>query len=1294
MDHWDNQVTFTINGNIHHVNGSNVDEDTSLTTYIRNHAGLKGTKWMCMEGGCGCCMVMMTETDPATGHDRSFAVSSCLVPVFSCHGVAITTIEGIGNKHIGYHKIQKALYTFNGTQCGYCSPAQIMNMYSLLKCNPEVKMEEIENSFGSSLCRCTGYRPILDAFKSFASDAPKYLRDKLSDIEDLDKWKIGCNQNYSKNKNNDGDDDYSPLFLETSLVSKKLHLKLSSGSSWYRVSKVEEVFQLFDMIGDAKYLLVAGNTAKCVYKRNDSPAAFIDINGIKGLKIATLFPDYIVLGGNITLTDLKAFFQKISLDNPLFYGYTKGLADHLDQVASVPLRNRATLAGNLMIKHQKKEFPSDLFVILEACGAKITIRDCTGLNLTITLLEFLETDMNKKLILNFILPALSNNHYNFQSFKVMARRQNVHATVNAGFLFRILSSNRYIVEEQPRIVFGHISPNFTHAFNTEAFLTGKSLLDASVFRDAKYRLAKEIQPSQEPVDEPSTNYRKQLAIALFYRFILKVNGVNASRAFRSGATNLMRPLSSGKQEFPSSTKEPPVHQPRLKLEGLAQCSGEAEFVDDIPCLPGLLFGALVITDRVQAKIISIDTSSAMEISGVVAFFSAKDIPGINSFAIIDNNLTTEEEELFCKEDVKYAGQPVGIIVAKTHEIAIKAAKLVKIKYSTIIKPLLTIKDVLNSGEKSRVVQKGRIDPISKGGTITHKISGEFEMGSQFHFTLEPHVCFCIPKEDELDVYSSTQWMHNTQAAIAKVLGVKMNSVNLYVKRLGGAFGGKVTRSAMVASACCLAAHKLTRPVKLVVDLETTMKAIGKRCFYLATYEVGVDDNGKVQYLTAILYENMGFTYNDNTFKWINDGIRNCYDVSTWTVDFNFVKTDLASSTWMRAPGTLEGLATIEHIMEHIAAVCKKDPISVRRINFSEPSSQLIENVIQELITSSEFYKRLANINQFNKVNRWKKRGIALMPMRFGIFFFSSYYSTVSIFYDDGTVAISTGGIEIGQGINTKVAQVCAYALGIDISLIKIKPCYNLISPNNESTAGNIGTDSVSYATLKCCEELNKRLKPIREKIKNPSWSELIKSAYEEGVDLKATYMYSTSDPIPKDYSNYGAAVLEVEVDILTGQHQIPRVDIEEDLGESLNQLVDIGQIEGAFAMGLGYFFCERIAFDEKNGSLKTNRAWNYWPPGPKDIPIDFRVTIKNNTTNPIGVLGSKATGEPSICTSFTLVNALRMALQSARKDAGLPDEWFSFNPPCTFENTCLSAASSVENFIIRKYGEEGDCDGE
>ncbi|CAH1403041.1 unnamed protein product [Nezara viridula] len=1204
----DSNVTFTINGTVYHA-GSDVGADTSLNTYIREYAHLKGTKYMCQEGGCGSCVVNMTATDPSTGHSRSFAVNSCLVPILACHGMSITTIEGIGNKKIGYHKVQKALFTFNGTQCGFCSPGQVMNMYSLLTSNPQIKMAEVENSFGGNICRCTGYRPILDAFKSLASDATNDLKHKLADIEDLvEKCTIDCKKECKEcPKKEEVDSDYSDLFLETSMAPKNLWVSLKNGVIWYRVSDVFQVFQLFDLIGDSTYMLVAGNTAQGVYRPTALPNVYIDINDIRQLKTATVTNDHVILGGNITLSDMIALFNRLSSQNPLFYGYTKNLATHIDLVANVPVRNVGTLAGNLMIKHQHREFPSDIFLIMETSGARITIRDETGIEITMSLIEFLDTDMHKKLIINVILPALSSNHYYFRSFK-------------------------------------------THAYHTEAILAGKSLLNSAVLNTAKFCLANEIQPEEESAEEASATYRKKLAIALFYKFILGVNGTHAAKEYRSGGPNLIRPLSSGKQEYPTTSSEPPVHLPKLKYEGLIQCSGEAEYVDDMPELPGQLYGALVITDRARAKIISVDASLA-------------------TVSIISEN-------------VKYAGQPLGIIVAKTQHLANKAARFVRVHYSAVVKPLLTIKEVLESGDSSRVQLRGHVDPVAKKGNITHKIIGEFEMGSQYHYTLELQTCVCIPKEEGLDLYPSSQWMHNVQAAVAKSLGIQMNSINVKVKRVGGAYGAKITNSTLVACACSLAAHKLQKPVRTVVDLQTNTRSLGKRCMFLLKYEVGVDDNGQIQYLNADLYEDMGCTFSDNVLIFTTDGIKNCYDFSSWTLNFYLVKTDIPSTTWTRAPGTLEGMAAIEHIMEHIATVCKKDPLSVRRINFAESSSAMINETLQEVLVSSDYEKRLSAVNQYNMSNRWRKRGISVMPMKFDVIFYPVFHSAVSIFADDGTVAISSGGIEIGQGINTKVVQVCAYALGIDMNMIKIKPCYNVISPNDKPTAASIGTDTITYATLKCCEELNRRLKPIRDKLVNPSWMDIIKRANLVGVDLHASYMYNMQDPVPKPYSVYGATALEVEVDILTGQYQIVRADIVEDAGESLNPLMDLGQIEGAFIMGLGYLSSERIVYDDRDGALLTTRTWNYWPPGPKDIPIDFRVTIKKNATNPLGTLRSKATGEPPLCMSLTLINALRQAVKSARKNAGLKDEWFDFNPPCTFEKTFLTAGTSSKQYTL------------
>ncbi|CAH1403040.1 unnamed protein product [Nezara viridula] len=1285
LEQGETTATFTINGKVYTA-GSDVNADTSLNTYIREYANLKGTKYMCKEGGCGACIVDMTSTNPATGRERSYGVNSCLVPILSCHGAKITTIEGIGNKQMGYNKVQKALYTFNGTQCGYCSPGQVMNMYSLLRANPKIKMEEVENSFGGSICRCTGYRPILDGFKALADDASNDLKMKLGDIEDsIGKCNLKCQndcKDCSKNINEEREEDFSDLFLETAMASTVVNISLQDDARWYRVSTIPQIFQIFDMIGNASYMLVAGNTAQGVYPDDKPPQIYIDISDVRALRTVSVNQQRIVLGANITLNDMISLFNRTSSDNPLFYGYTKALAEHIDLVANVPVRNIATLAGNLMTKHQHRDFPSDLFLLMETCGGRITIRNRFGLDETISLLEFLNKDMKKKVVINVILPALSSSNYVFRSFKIMPRRQNVHALMNAAFLFKIQESNKYTVEEKPNIVFGAVAPNFVHATVTENLLKGKSLLNPKVLEEAKATLSKEINPVDDPPD-PSPEYKKMLCIALFYRFILQLNGNLSNKLYRSGAYNLARPLSSGKQEFSINTDAAPVHLPKLKYEGLIQCSGEAEYIDDIPYQAGELHGALVITDRAEATITNIDPSLALKTPGVVAFFSAKDIPGRNSFTLI-TFFNPEEEEVFCSGTVKYAGQPVGIIVAKTHDLAIKAAMMVKIGYTNEKKPLLTVKEVLASGDPKRLLLSGSITPTKKNVDFAHKITGELELGAQYHFTMELQTCLCIPLSDGLDIHSATQWMHNVQEGVANVLGINYNKINIFVKRVGGAYGAKVVRSTMIAAACSLAAHKLQQPVRLVLEMRTNTKAIGKRPALLSKYEVGVDEKGKILGLTVNLYENFGSSFNENIIMLALDGIESCYDKSTWTVNGYLVKTDIPGTCFARAPGTLEGITTIEHIMDHIATVCDLDPISVRRANFSPEYSASVENILKDALSSSDYEKRLSEVNEFNKENRWKKRGISAMPIRFGITLYPSYYAIVSIFNNDGTVAITSGGIEMGQGLNTKVVQACAYALGIDMNMIQIKVCYNNVVPNQNFSASSITSESIVAATLKCCEILNNRLSPIRTRLgDNPAWQLVVSTANAEGIDLSAKYMYSsTKDPIPANYQVYGATVTEVEADILTGEYQITRIDLIEDAGNSLSPYVDVGQVEGAFIMGLGYFIFEEIVYDKQNGTLLTDRTWDYWPPGPKDIPIDFRVKLLKNTTNPNGILGSKTTGEPPLTMAFSIILALRPALRSARKNAGVSNGWFPFYPPCTFEKTALAAATSLSDLVI------------
>ncbi|KAG8310134.1 hypothetical protein J6590_069746 [Homalodisca vitripennis] len=444
---------------------------------------------------------------------------------------------------------------------------------------------------------------------------------------------------------------------------------------------------------------------------------------------------------------------------------------------------------------------------------------------------------------------------------------------------------------------------------------------------------------------------------------------------------------------------------------------------------------------------------------------------------------------------------------------------------------------------------------------------------------------------------------------------------------------------------------------------------------------GVNDEGEIQYLNTRVYIDAGSTFNDPIIQYVFSGYTNVYDSSTWSTKMYDVRTDKPSNVWARGPGNLEGVAIPEIIMNHIAHEVDKDPLSVRMINFNKEYP--IQGLVDMLKQKSDLESRKQAVEQFNKKNVWKKRGISLVPMRFFIATIGAYHATISVYSKDGSVAISHGGIEIGQGINTKAAQVCASALRIPLNTVVVKQTDIFVSPNNLASAASIVTESVCLAVERCCEELNRRLEPIRAAGEYRTFADLIQAAYLADIDLKVSYLFAPNQGDLKQYNVYGASVLEVEVDILTGEHKIIRVDILEDAGKSLNPFVDIGQIEGAYIMGLGYWTSEELIKDPNTGRTLTNRTLKYEIPGAKDIPVDLRVYILKNGDNPLGILRSKAVGEPPICTTCSIMFAIKQALRSAREDFRLPNEWLAIDAPFTAEKIFLSSGIDKNKYLLQ-----------
>jgi xanthine dehydrogenase/oxidase len=328
----------------------------------------------------------------------------------------------------------------------------------------------------------------------------------------------------------------------------------------------------------------------------------------------------------------------------------------------------------------------------------------------------------------------------------------------------------------------------------------------------------------------------------------------------------------------------------------------------------------------------------------------------------------------------------------------------------------------------------------------------------------------------------------------------------------------------------------------------------------------------------------------------------------------------------RAPGTTDAIAMTESVMEHIARIVGRDPVDVRMENLEDGSE--FKKIMPEFVTSVEYRERKLMIDKFNAENRWVKRGIAVTPMKYYIAYFGAMHGIVSIYHGDGTVAISTGGVEMGQGLNTKMTQVASHVLGIPMDKISVKASNSLNNANDVGSVASVTSEISCYVVKNACEMLMERLKPMREDNPDATWEELIEIAFLKNTDLSATYFYKAEDM--QTYFVYAMSCAEVEVDFLTGNMILKHVDILEDTGESMSPGIDIGQIEGGFVMGLGIWLTENLVYDPKTAELLTDRSWNYKPPGAKDIPVDFRVKLVQKKPNPCFVLRSKAVGEPPV----------------------------------------------------------------
>ncbi|GAB4824565.1 aryl-alcohol oxidase 3 [Ancistrocladus abbreviatus] len=1314
----------TIHNLVFAVNGQkfelpSIDPSTTLLEFLRTHSRFKSVKLGCGEGGCGACVVLLSKYDPLRDNVEHYSVSSCLTLLCSVHGCSITTTEGLGNSKDGFHPIHQRFAGFHASQCGFCTPGMCVSLFSALvnaektdRVEPpsgfsKLTVSEAENAVAGNLCRCTGYRPITDACKSFAADV---------DIEDL-----GFNAFWKKEESKDVKVASLPFYdcnTQICTFPEFLKMEMKSGKllnskrhSWYCPSSIPELLGLLKSCegeDGIRTKLVVSNTGTGYYKEVKKYDKYIDLRYITEMSMTKRDHTGIQIGASVAITKAIESLREGSID--LFDSGSdmmfRKISNHWEKIASGFIRNSASLGGNLVMA-QRNHFPSDIATVLLAVNATVDLIIGSRYE-SITLEELLEQPPldSKSVLVSVKIPSWKpsnsssrmSNKLIFESYRAAPRPLgNALPYLNAAFLAEVspCQSSYGITINNIQLAFGAYGCRHAiRARNAEEFLTGRTL-DYIVL----YEAVKLVQAAVVPEDGVSNrSYRASLSVAYLFEFLhpliekgpelysVSLNGYKDSRLCSASRVNGKSDqfnsshslLSSAKQVIGSSREYHPVGEPITKTGAAVQASGEAVYVDDIPSPTNCLHGAFIYSTKPLAWVKGIKFESESPPDGVIAIISFKDIPkgGLN----VGSKTIFGTEPLFADELTRCAGERIALVVADTQKHADLAANLAVVDYDTehLEAPILTVEEAVERCslfEIPPMVCPQPVGNLSKGmAEADHKIvSAKVTLPSQYYFYMETQTALAVPDEDNcMVVYSSIQCPEFAHSIIGRCLGIPEHNVRVITRRVGGGFGGKAIKAMPVATACALAAYRLRHPVRLYLSRKTDMIMAGGRHPMKITYSVGFKSDGKITALDLVLLINAGMTEDVSPILPFNmAGALKKYDWGALSFDMKVCKTNHTSKSAMRAPGHVQASFIAEAVIEHVASFLSMDADIVRERNLhthnslsffygngaGEPGEYTLPSIWDKLAESSSFYQRIDIVRQFNSSHIWRKRGISRLPIVHEV----SLRPTpgkVSIL-QDGSVVVEVGGIELGQGLWTKVKQMVAFALSLIrcagtedlLDKVRVIQADTLSLIQGGFTAGSTTSESSCEAVKICCNVLIDRLTPVKERLQQQmdcvKWETLISQAYAQAVNL-STSTYYVPDFTSMQYLNYGAAVSEVEINLLTGETTILRSDIIYDCGQSLNPAVDLGQIEGAFVQGIGFFMLEEY-LTNPDGLVVANGTWTYKIPTIDTIPKEFNVELMNSGHHQKRVLSSKASGEPPLLLAASVHCATRAAIREARR---------------------------------------------
>jgi xanthine dehydrogenase molybdopterin binding subunit/xanthine dehydrogenase small subunit len=1290
-------IEFTLNGRLRQVEDESLN--TPLLDYLRNQ-GLTGSKEGCAEGDCGACSVAIVDRD-SRGKTSYRAINSCLVPICLMAGREIITVEGLklqnsksrdkarsGNAEAHgserLHPVQQKMVECHGSQCGYCTPGFILSMFEGYYRDDLRTNDQLDDQLCGNLCRCTGYRPIRDAaIEAFQERHTRNGEDAFAQrlkqtAPKLEQVKCAFA----------GETFLRPTSLielletvaehpEGRLIAGATELGLEISKRFKKFStliSVEAVPELKEIKSTASEWHI-GAAVTLTHIEEKMAAEFPALGGMLRVFGSRQIRNRATMGGNLVtaspigdsapvLLAMDAKVTLVSLADPV--------RDAKGETIAIACDERTIPISEFFLAYRKTALRPD---------------------------EVLKTIIVPR------FPAQRGGARKLEWYKVSKRREMDISTVAACFALdqdrdgtvRDIRLAYGGVAAMPARARKTEEALLGKPWTMETLAAVLPILEteftpiSDVRGAAEYRarlIKSLLQKFYEDTTCPKSQTRnKDRSLPASPSLGVHPLGCSAMDLIRADT------LKGGHRasRFASSTRMSGRALPHES--GHKHVTGEAVYADDHGEGVEMLEVWPVCSPHARAKILKRDAAAARAMPGIKAVLLAEDVPGLNDVG------TKNDEVLLPDKEVSYHGQIVALVVGESPEACRAAADKVVVEYEPLT-PILTLEQALERGSfhnEPNFIRRGNIADALKNSPMT--LEGVFELGGQEHFYLETQAAWAEPGEDgSVFVTSSTQHPSEVQMVVAHMLHVPMNQVVVRCPRMGGGFGGKETQAALPAALAALAARHTGRAVRVRFNRDQDMAITGHRHPFRAEFKAGFDAQGLLKAAQIHLCSNGGWAL--DLSQAVTDRalfhLDNAYYIPAVEFRGQVAKTNLSSNTAFRGFGGPQGMLAIEEIIDRIARRLGLPPEVVRERNLYRGKSETntthygqeiedhrIQTIWKELKKSSELEKRRKAIADWNTEHANRKRGLAMTPVKFGISFTVTHLNQAGalvLLYQDGTVQVNHGATEMGQGVHTNMAAIAAKELGVKPENVRLMPTSTDKVPNTSATAASCGTDLNGAAVKNACEILRERLLPIAMQLLNENngrtpkpanieftdgcvrdrklprktigLGAVLRKAYLERISLSATGYYCTPgiywDRVagrgkPFHYFAYGAAVTEIEVDGFTGMHQVLRTDILHDVGDSINEGINRGQIEGGFVQGMGWLTTEELKWDGQ-GRLLTHSPDTYKIPAVGDMPQVFNVTLLKNAPQKNVVYGTKAVGEPPLMLAISVREAIRDAV--------------------------------------------------